>query len=127
MKIILHFVFLTHDNLVGTSVAAMVMESNPIVYVSGCLGVAVAPYAVIQQQKLTQCEALKQTNERMGEEVTQLKEENVRLQSTVQQLETSVVKYVDVDVFVNISEWIHRHDSRCLAHLKKPPRYATYP
>lgn len=70
----------------------MMVESNPAVYVSGIIGVAIAPYAVIQQQKLTQCEALKQTNQRMGEEVTQLKEENVRLQSTVQELETSVVQ-----------------------------------
>jgi len=75
----------------GTSVAAMMVESSPVVYVSGCIGAAVAPYAVIQQQKLTQCEALKQTNERMGEEVTQLKEENLRLQGTVQELETSVM------------------------------------
>jgi cell division protein FtsB len=70
----------------------MLVESNPSVYVSGIIGMAMAPYAVIQQQKLTQCEALKQTNERLGEEVTILKEENVRLQSTVQDLETSVMQ-----------------------------------
>jgi hypothetical protein len=81
-----------HAFTVGTSVAAMMVESSPVVYVSGCIGAAVAPYAVIQQQKLTQCEALKQTNERMGEEVTQLKEENLRLQGTVQELETSVMR-----------------------------------
>jgi chromosome segregation ATPase len=46
--------------------------------------------AAIQQTKLTQVEALRQTNERMGEEVDQLKVENVRLQTSVTSLETSV-------------------------------------
>jgi uncharacterized protein HemX len=73
-----------------SSVAAMVLESNPSVYVSGAVGAAVAPYSVLQQQKLTQCEALQQTNERLGDEVAQLKEENTRLLSQVQSLETSV-------------------------------------
>jgi hypothetical protein len=75
---------------VTTSVAAMAVESNPIVYVSGAIGSIVAPMAAIQQTKLTQVAALQQTNERMGEEVDQLKAENVRLQTSVASLETSV-------------------------------------
>lgn len=68
----------------------MLVESNPTVYVSGAVGAAIAPYSVIQQQKITQSEALAQTNERLGEEVANLKEENLRLHSQVQSLETSV-------------------------------------
>ena len=48
----------------GASVAAMLLESNPVVYVSGMIGVIVSPYAAIQQSKITQVQALDQTNER---------------------------------------------------------------
>ena len=77
---------------VSTSVAAMLVESNPSVYVSGAIGAAVAPYAALQQQKLTEVEALKQTNQRLDEEVSQLKYENERLQTQVNELESSVTK-----------------------------------
>lgn len=78
--------------LVGltTSVAAMAIESNPAVYVSGAIGSVVAPMAAMQQTKLTQVEALKQTNERISEEVGQLQKENVRLQTQVAAMEESV-------------------------------------
>jgi hypothetical protein len=48
----------------GTSVAAMFLERSPLVYVSGLIGVAVAPYVAIQQQKITHVEALAKTNQR---------------------------------------------------------------
>jgi hypothetical protein len=48
----------------GSSLAAMLFEKNPVVYVSGLIGVVVSPYAAIQQQKITQVNALAQTNER---------------------------------------------------------------
>jgi hypothetical protein len=78
----------------STSIAAMCLESNPSVYVSGVVGAAVAPYATIQQEKITQCEALEQTNERLESEVQQLQHENERLSTQVNQLESSVLQYV---------------------------------
>jgi hypothetical protein len=48
----------------GASFAAMLFENNPIVYLSGLIGVIVSPYAAIQQQKITHVEALAETNER---------------------------------------------------------------
>ena len=48
----------------GASVLAMLVESNPIVYISGTIGAAISPYAAIQQQKITQVDALAETNER---------------------------------------------------------------
>ena len=42
----------------------MLIESNPLVYISGTIGAAIAPYAAIQQQKITQVDALAETNER---------------------------------------------------------------
>lgn len=74
----------------GSSVAAMVIEKHPSVYVSGTIGAGVAPYAAVQQTKLTQVEALKQVNERMSEEVDTLRAENNRLQKNVSDLEGSV-------------------------------------
>jgi hypothetical protein len=48
----------------GTSFAAMLFEGNLLVYISGLVGIIVAPYATIQQQKITEVDALKETNER---------------------------------------------------------------
>ena len=47
-----------------SSFAAMIVESNPVVYISGLLGIGMAPYAAIQQSKITQVAALSETNER---------------------------------------------------------------
>ena len=65
---------------------------NPFVWVSGFLGLIIAPMAAFQQHKLTQVEALAQTNERLSSEVDQLSAENGRLQASVQQMEESVLK-----------------------------------
>ena len=46
------------------SVMSMLIESNPLVYISGTIGAAISPYAAIQQQKITQVDALAETNER---------------------------------------------------------------
>jgi hypothetical protein len=48
----------------SASVLAMLFERNPVIYISGLLGAGIAPYAVIQQQKITQVDALAETNER---------------------------------------------------------------
>ena len=85
-----------------TSIAAMCLESNPVVYVSGVVGAAVAPYATMQQEKITQCEALEQTNERLESEVQQLQHENERLSTQVNQLESSVLQYVHVVFICNV-------------------------
>ena len=46
------------------SVLSMLVESNPLVYISGTIGAAISPYAAIQQQKITEVEALAETNDR---------------------------------------------------------------
>jgi len=60
--------------------------------VSGILGCILSPYAAIQQEKLTQTEALDQTNDRMEEEVAQLTQENKRLATQVREIEETVLK-----------------------------------
>jgi hypothetical protein len=102
------------------SVLAMLFERNPVIYISGLIGAGIAPYAVIQQQKITQVDALSESNERgkkrfttllgplrrclltllllyllhltVEEEVNQLKEENVKLQGQLVDLNKSVNK-----------------------------------
>lgn len=74
----------------AASVASMLVETNPLVYGSGIVGCGVAPLAAIQQEKLTQCEALRQTNARLTSEVDILKQSNETLQEQVGQLEGSV-------------------------------------
>lgn len=63
---------------------------HPTVFVSGLLGTILAPYAAIQQRKLTEVEALAETNERLTSEVDQLATENERLSTQVQTMEKSV-------------------------------------
>ena len=46
------------------SVASIVFVSNPITYISGILGAIMSPYAAIQQRKITDVDALSETNER---------------------------------------------------------------
>jgi cell division protein FtsB len=65
---------------------------NPIVFLSGVLGILIAPAAALQQHKLTQVEALAQTNERLASEVDQLTAERGRLTASVNSMEESVLK-----------------------------------
>lgn len=68
----------------------MAIVSNPVVYVSGAIGTIVAPVAAIQQTKLTEVAAMKETNHRLNSEVDSLKAEHERLAAQVSSLETSV-------------------------------------
>eukprot|EP00934_Nitzschia_sp_Nitz4_P003487 Nitzschia sp. Nitz4//NODE_444_length_18484_cov_71.934560//8151//9143//NITZ4_additional_000058-RA//1//CDS//3329531899//3477//frame0 len=73
-----------------TSAMGMLLNPNIFVYISGTLGLATAPYVAIQQRKITDVKALAVTNQRVEEEVEQLKGENVKLQAQVAQLTESV-------------------------------------
>ena len=74
------------------SVLTLVFHSalNPVVWISGFLGLLISPLAAMQQHKLTQVEALAQTNERLQSEVDDLAAQNQRLASNLQQTEESV-------------------------------------
>jgi hypothetical protein len=63
---------------------------HPIVYISGILGVVLSPAAALQQRKLTEVEALRETNQRMTENVQVLQHENNRLASQVETMQVSV-------------------------------------
>ena len=46
------------------SVASIVFIGNPVTYISGILGAVMSPYAAIQQRKITDVDALSETNQR---------------------------------------------------------------
>ena len=64
--------------------------AHPVVWISSVLGLIVSPLAAFQQHKLTQVEALSQTNERLEQDVSQLAAQNTRLTANLQQAEESV-------------------------------------
>jgi hypothetical protein len=82
---------------VGTSVAAMIMEGNPLIYVAGGLSSAIAPYSVYQQTKLTDIAALKETHEKLKDEVDKLSFQNQRLKASVTELSETVERLEDVE------------------------------
>lgn len=75
-----------------SSVAGMMISPDPLVLVSGTIGCAVAPYVAIQQQKITHVQALAETNQRVEEEVAELKGENEKLKAQLQDLTKTVDK-----------------------------------
>lgn len=78
---------------VAVSIVSIIVSlANPLVLCSAVLGLIAAPYAVFQQQKITQVLALAETNKRVREEVDQLNRENRKLQENVEHLESSVKK-----------------------------------
>jgi hypothetical protein len=49
----------------AASVTAVIFAStNPVVYVSGILGIAMGPYAAVQQRKITDVDALSKVTDR---------------------------------------------------------------
>lgn len=76
----------------GLAILTLLFQAaaHPIVWLSGILGLLISPLAAMQQHKLTQVEALAQTNERLQMEVDDLAAQNARLSNTLQQSEESV-------------------------------------
>ncbi|KAL7573364.1 hypothetical protein ACA910_011724 [Epithemia clementina (nom. ined.)] len=76
----------------GLAILTLMFQAaaHPVVWISSVLGLIVSPLAAMQQHKLTQVEALSQTNERLEAEVAQLAEQNSRLAANLQQAEESV-------------------------------------
>ncbi len=48
----------------AASIASIIISSNPLVYISGIIGACLSPYAAVQQRKITDVDALAQTNKR---------------------------------------------------------------
>jgi len=75
-----------------TALVSIMFYGSPIVWITGAFGVVLAPFATFQQQKLTQCEALAETNAFFKAEVERLAANNEKLSGTVNELEGTVDK-----------------------------------
>lgn len=82
---------------VATSVGAMLLVGGTVVYAAGALSCFIAPYAAYQQTKLTDIAALKETHEKVEQEVNRLEEENKRLAASVEDLGQTVGRLEDVE------------------------------
>jgi len=80
---------------VGTAAAAMVIEGTTVVFVAGVLSCVTGPLMYFQQTQITDIKALKDTTEKMRNEVDRLEVENQRLKQSVEQLTETVGKLED--------------------------------
>lgn len=71
--------------------------ANPLVIMTGLFGILIPAYSSLQQQKITESEALKETNESLDRELLDLKLENDRLEDKVARLEGSVSSLQDME------------------------------
>lgn len=74
-----------------TSAAALIIAGfNPIIYLTAIAGIIIPPYSALQEQKITDCRALKETNMAMAREMENFKYNNDRLKTENNELEASV-------------------------------------
>lgn len=78
------------------ALSAMVVEGGVVVIVAGILSIIMGPYAYYQQTKLTDIKTLKETTAAVEEEVNRLKDENIKLAKTVDDLGETIDELQDV-------------------------------
>jgi uncharacterized membrane protein (DUF106 family) len=86
-----YFAFFFHNYAVMTSIFALVIAGvNPFIYAVSIAGILIPPYSAFQEQKITDCRAMKETNLAMDREMENLKFNNERLQEENASIEGSV-------------------------------------
>lgn len=82
---------------VVSSVAALIIAGiNPIIYMTAIAGIVIPPYSALQEQKITDCKAMKETNMAMEREMQNLKYNNDRLKAENDEIENSVKRLQDM-------------------------------
>jgi DNA gyrase/topoisomerase IV subunit A len=82
----------------SSAVTAIFFSSQHVsILVSSVFGVLLAPAAAFQQRKLTETVALKETNERLQEEVAQLEQERARLDAHKEEMTKSVTHLQQIE------------------------------
>lgn len=74
----------------GSSLAAIIVEQSYVVLAAGILSMVTGPYAYYQQTRLTDIKALKATHAAFVREINYLKNENDRLEKSVEELGSTV-------------------------------------
>lgn len=102
---------------VGANIASIILNPFSVaVKVSGAVGTVLGPYCALQQSKITETKAMKETCDRLASEVQNLKVENGRLGQYVDDLGDSVTKLQDVE---HTLEEIRALDGASLSQLEK--------
>jgi predicted amino acid-binding ACT domain protein len=78
------------------ALAAIIVGDGGVVVVAGTLSIIMGPYAYYQQTKLTDIRTLKETTAAVEEEVNRLKDENINLTKTVEDLGETIDELQDV-------------------------------
>ncbi|KAG7355089.1 hypothetical protein IV203_004445 [Nitzschia inconspicua] len=78
------------------ALSAMVVEGGTVVVVAGILSIIMGPYAYYQQTKLTDVKTLKETTAAVEREVKRLKDENIKLAKTVDDLGETIDGLQDI-------------------------------
>jgi FtsZ-binding cell division protein ZapB len=75
---------------VVSSIISLVITFNPVSKFAAILGILIPPYCVYQERKITDIKALKETNQRLEYEVSQLSSSNETLNLQNNQIEASL-------------------------------------
>jgi septal ring factor EnvC (AmiA/AmiB activator) len=84
------------------ALSAMVVEGGTVVIVAGILSIIMGPYAYYQQAKLSDIKTLKETTAAVEEEVKRLKDENVKLTKTIEDLGETLDELQDVSAALEV-------------------------
>lgn len=115
------------------ALSAIIIEGGAVVVVAGILSIIMAPYAYYQQTKLTDIKTLKETTAAVEVEVNRLKDENVKLADTVNELGETIDDLQDIgdaleviqntqDQSVSAFEKQVRENQEILARMKQSTR-----
>jgi len=85
-----------------SSVVAMIIEGENIVYLAGILSIVLGPYAYFQQTRLTDIAMLQETAAVIQEEVEKLKTENIRLTKYIDDLGNTIDDLQDVEAALDV-------------------------
>lgn len=98
--------FYTKNTTVLTSTLAIIMAGiNPIIWATAIFGIVLPPYSAIQEQKLTDLKAMRETNGSMEREMENLEYNNERLKAENEKIEASVGRIQDMkDTLANCNK-----------------------
>ncbi len=82
-------------SVISASLALIVASLNPVVLITGVLGIIIPPYSALQEQKITDCKAMRETNMVMELEMNNLKYNNERLCEENEKLHAAVERLND--------------------------------
>lgn len=109
------FVAVMATGSVTMSILAMLVSANPFTTVTGVLGLILPPYSALQEQKITDCKAMRESNEVMQHELENLERENERLEIETEKLQGSVNRIEDIE---EVMSEIKTMESTSLDHLE---------